>query len=234
MAIATHRAHTDCFLDTQGSWNDVLPQLKTDPRFTNSQLPLNHKLRLFHAHVDELKAKHLSNLHALFSSHASSLATPFKALPITSILSSLPVTKLGYDVRKLEDVYDHWQRERTQEARLAFDEMLNENAFVEFWGRLGKIGGKGVDEGIKADDIGEDSEEIVDMKALAKTVDLKEMVKVLKASLYSFCIARSRTHSFVQNDKRYLMFDHVPDQRERWLRVSLYRLSFYSSHNVPL
>jgi transcription elongation regulator 1 len=24
----------------------------------------------------------------------------------------------------------------------------------------------------------------------------------------------------VQNDKRYLMFDHVPEQRERWLRVS--------------
>ena len=23
-----------------------------------------------------------------------------------------------------------------------------------------------------------------------------------------------------QNDKRYLTFDHVPDQRERWLRVS--------------
>lgn len=83
----------------------------------------------------------------------------------------------------MEHEYDRWQRDRTQQARQAFDEMLDENAFVEFWGRLGKIGGKGVDETIKADDIGEDSEEAVDMKALAKTVDLNEMVKVLRVRI---------------------------------------------------
>lgn len=83
-------------------------------------------------------------------------------------------------MRSLEDEYEKWQRQRSQDSRRAFDEMLGDNAFVEFWGRLGKIGGKGVDQGIKADDIGEDAEELVDMKALAKTVDLKEMVKVLK------------------------------------------------------
>ncbi|KAH8105966.1 hypothetical protein BXZ70DRAFT_998118 [Cristinia sonorae] len=197
----------DAIRDPMASWDSVLPQLKTDPRFVNSQLPLNHRLHLFHAHLDQLKGKHTANLYALFLSHAPSLATPFSALPVSSILSSLPATKLGYDVRKLEDLYERWQRERTQEARLAFDEMLNENSFVEFWGRLGKIGGKGVDEGIKADDIGEDSEEIVDMKVLAKTVDLNEMVKVLR------------------NDKRYLTFDHVPEQRERWLRDHLAQLS---------
>ena len=95
------------------------------------------------------------------------------------------MTKLGFDIRKLEDEYEKWQRERTQNARQAFDDMLAENAFVEFWGRLGKIGGKGVDEGIRADDIGEDDEQLVDMKALAKTVDLKEMIKVLKVGLYA-------------------------------------------------
>lgn len=123
----------------------------------------------------------------MFLSHSSSLATPFTALPISSVLSSSPTTKLGYDIRRLEDEYERWQRERTQEARRAFDEMLGENAFVEFWGRLGKIGGKGVDEGIKADDIGEDSEEVVDMKVLAKTVDLNETVKVLKVSVFVRC-----------------------------------------------
>ncbi len=91
------------------------------------------------------------------------------------------MTKLGYDVDQLEREYDKWQRERTHEARLAFDQMLTENSFVEFWGRLGKIGGKGVDETIKYDDIGDDvEEEQVDMKALAKSVDLKEIIKVLK------------------------------------------------------
>lgn len=157
--------------------------------------------------MTQLRDKHLASLHALLESHAPSLATPFTSLPVSSLLASAPVTKLGFDIRQLENEFDKWQRVRTQEARRAFYEMLSENAFVEFWGRLGKIGGQGVDDGIKADDIGEDTEEVVDMKALAKTVDLKEMVKVLK------------------NDKRYLMFDHVADERERWLRDHLGQLS---------
>ncbi len=65
--------------------------------------------------------------------------------------------------------------------------MLTENAFVEFWGRLGKIGGEGVDGGVKADDLGEGEGEggggNVDMKVLAKNVDVGEMEKVLKASV---------------------------------------------------
>ncbi|KAI0080892.1 hypothetical protein K474DRAFT_1636919 [Panus rudis PR-1116 ss-1] len=197
----------DAIRDPQVTWEAALPQLKTDPRFTRSPLPLNQQLHLFHSHVGQLRSKHLQSLHTLFESHAPSLATPFTDLPVASLVTSLPVQKLGFDVRRLENEYDKWQRERTERARQEFDQMLHENAFVEFWGRLGKIGGKGVDEGIKADDIGEDTEEVVDMKALAKTVDLKEMVQVLK------------------NDKRYLMFDHVPEKREQWLRDYLANLS---------
>jgi heat shock protein beta len=91
---------------------------------------------------------------------------------------------LGYEIGQLEHEYEIWQRERTTESRRAFAEMLSENAFVEFWGRLGKIGGDGVDGGVAADDLGEDEGEggggKVDMKALAKNVDLKEMERVLK------------------------------------------------------
>lgn len=107
-------------------------------------------------------------------------------MPLQSLLSSLLVTKLGFDARKLEREYNFWQRERTNESRQAFDEMLGENAFVEFWGRLGKIGGEGVEGGVAAEDLGEDEGEggggKVDMKALAKNVDLKEMERVLKVS----------------------------------------------------
>lgn len=48
------------------------------------------------------------------------------------------------DESSLRKVYEKWQRERAIEARAAFDEMLKENSFVEFWGRLQKIGGEGV------------------------------------------------------------------------------------------
>ena len=84
--------------------------------------------------------------------------------------------KLGLDSRSLLHHFEVWQRERNNEARRQFQEMLAENAFVEFWGRLGKLGGEGVDGGVKAEDVGEDEGEggggKVDMKALAKTVDV--------------------------------------------------------------
>lgn len=134
--------------------------------------------------MSQLQMKHLAGLHSLFQAHAPSLATPFSALPLESILKSLPVTKLAFDTRGLQQEYEKWQREWTYECRKAFDEMLAENSFVEFWGRLGKIGGEGVEGGVKADDLGEDEGEgfggKVDMKALAKSVDLSDIEKVLK------------------------------------------------------
>lgn len=212
----------------QSTWEEVLPQLKTDPRLSRSPLPMNQQLHLFHSHIAQLRSKHLQNLHTLFLSHSPTLATPLSTLPIQSLLSSLPSTKLGFDIDQLHQQYEKWQRERTHEARQAFDEMLSENAFVEFWGRLGKIGGEGVEGGVSGgvatDDLGEEEagEDVqrVDMKTLAKNVDLKEMERVLKVSILS--ISRkiaSQIICLMQNDRRYLMFDHIPEQRERWLRV---------------
>ncbi|KAF8138301.1 Hsp90 protein-domain-containing protein [Boletus edulis] len=198
---------TDAIRDPQLSWDAVLPQLKTDSRFTNSLLPRDQQLHLFHSHVHQLRSKYLNSLHALFSAHTPSLAASFSQLPLESIEKSLPTTKLGFDIGELEKEFDKWQRERTSGARKAFDDMLTENAFVKFWGRLRKMGGEGVDGGVAAEDLGENEGEgfggKVDMKVLAKNVDLEDIVKVLK------------------NDKRYMMFEHVPDQRERWIRVSM-------------
>lgn len=170
----------------QTTWDDALPQLKTDPRFRNSPLPPKQQLRLFRSHTEHLRQKHMANLHGLFHSHSPSLATPFSDLPLQSLLRSLPATKLGFDIYQLEREYERWQRERTTTAKVAFDEMLTENSFVEFWGRLSKIGGEGVDGGVKADNLGEDEGEggggKVDMKALARKVNLEEMEKVLRVS----------------------------------------------------
>jgi heat shock protein beta len=167
------------------SWDEAVLQLQKDPRFVNSSLPKNQQIRLYHSHIAQTRDKHLQNLHALFESHAPSLATHFSALPLSSVLASLPATRLGFDERRLEAEFDKWQRERTTEARHAFDQMLGENAFVEFWGRLGKIGGEGVNGGVKADEFEEEDEGEgnggkADMKALAKSIDLREMEKVLK------------------------------------------------------
>jgi heat shock protein beta len=146
---------------------------------------MTHQRRLFEEHASGLRAKHSDSLHALFLSHSPSLATEFSALPVTSLLSSLPATKLGFDVYELEKEFDRWQRTRTTDARKAFDDMLHENSFVEFWGRLGKLEGEGVNGGVQRDDGGDEEEGEgvggnVDMKKLAKSVDITEMEKVLK------------------------------------------------------
>ena len=168
----------------QMTWAAALPQLKTDPRFRNSPLPPNLQLHLFRGYVGHLRSKHMNGLYTLFGSYTPTLATSFSALPLSSLLASLPVTKLGFDIKGLESEFDKWQRERTREARKAFDEMLAGNSFVEFWGRLGKIGGEGVDGGVKADEIEDDEGEggggKVDMKVLAKSIDVGDMEKVLK------------------------------------------------------
>ena len=168
-----------------------LAQLQTDPRFQYSSLPRGHQRHLFEEHVAGLRAKHVNSLHVLFLCHSPSLATEFTALPVTSLLSSLPATKLGFDVDKLENEFDRWQRTRTTEARKAFDDMLVENSFVEFWGRLNKIGGEGADGGVQRDDDGHEDEGEggggnVDMKKLAKSVDITEIEKVLKVRTQHF------------------------------------------------
>lgn len=88
--------------------------------------------------------------------------------------------------RGLAEEFARWQRARGVEARLAFDAMLGENSFVEFWGRLAKIGGEGVGGGVPAEEEEEEEGEggggKVDMKALAKNVDVGEMEKVLQVS----------------------------------------------------
>ncbi|KIY71447.1 HSP90-domain-containing protein [Cylindrobasidium torrendii FP15055 ss-10] len=207
----------DAIREPQMAWEDALPQLKTDPRYAQCSLPLNQQVHLFHAHRSHLRERHERSLYALFESHAPSLDTSFASLPLDSLLASLPVTKLGYNSQVLQQEFAKWQRERASAARIAFDAMLQENAFIEFWGRLNKLGGDGVEGGVKQDDtgMGEDEGEggggRVDMKALAKGVDVSEMVKVLK------------------NDKRYMVFAHIPEQREQWLRLVLPLTFIFSS-----
>ena len=126
------------------TWEIVVPLLSADPRFQHSRLPSHMQVSLFHVHVQHLRAKHLSSLQALFEAHAPTLDASFESLPLQSLLNAVPVTRLGLDVRTLEPEFEKWQRERTNQWRKAFDEMLAENSFVEFWGKLRKIGGEGV------------------------------------------------------------------------------------------
>ncbi|KAF8739019.1 FF domain, partial [Rhizoctonia solani] len=231
---------TDAIRDPLATWDSSLSTLESDSRFQHASqvLPIGAQRAKFAAHTEHLRARYISQLHALFEAHMTSLNMPAEALP-KSVRGSLPAVKLGFvtdDLEKegpgddqemlddddtsksqgrlnkgLADEYARWQRNKVAEARVAFDALLGENSFVEFWGRLAKMGGEGINGGVPIDGDDEENEEgeggggKVDMKALAKNVDVSEMEKVLR------------------HDKRYTIFDHVPEQREQWIRDYLSR-----------
>jgi hypothetical protein len=73
---------------------------------------------------------------------------------------------------------------------------------------------------------------------MAKQIDLKEMHDVLQVSPLLSLVWRSthRADFFIaqfQHDKRYLVFDHVPEEREAWLRVSRNLLSVRGHRIIP-
>jgi len=174
------------------------------------------------------------------------LADKFDALPERSMRASAPATKLGMglvdvgddeagerrdaeyrDIKAralLEDEFSRWQRLRRQNSERAFGEMLLENAFVAFWGRVQRMaldkerrdrereGENDMhvdvgDEDLIGEEAGEEGEERASLQKLAKGIHVEEIQRVLK------------------NDKRYAMFDHMPEQREKWIKDHLDNLA---------
>jgi hypothetical protein len=130
-----------------------------------------------------------------------------------------------FEYPTLRHEFERWQRQRFTDARAAFDVMLSENAFVEFWGRVGKMGltdqeekqrlGKLVflDEAgdvavgdMEADEDpgeGEGGGGKRDLQMLAKGIDVNEVERVLR------------------RDKRFIVFEHMPQERLQWISVSV-------------
>lgn len=57
------------------------------------------------------------------------------------------------------------------------------------------------------EDQDEDPDDLVDLREMAKSIDIREIQMVLK------------------NDKRWIIWDHLPEQRDRWIRDYLDKLA---------
>jgi hypothetical protein len=118
------------------------------------------------------------------------------------------VIKLQLSRSEIEREFERWQVERYKVARKEFDELLSENNFLEFWGKLGKSVIKSETVGRNPDDteqseqkemevkienddlIGEEDEEASakDMREMAKTIDVTEVERVLKVGSSVICL----------------------------------------------
>lgn len=171
---------------------------------------------LFDEHMEHLRGKRRDLLAKLFAKHAQDalqtggdVILPRVRADPAYIESALPRfvgdTHQGQQHTTLEAEFDAWDQWRHAQARREFQDMLRENAFVDFWGRLQKRD-KGEADTVEADD--EDDEgTMVSLLDMASQLDIQAMESVLKM------------------DKRYKVFAHVPEQRTAWVRAYLQSLS---------
>ncbi len=218
----------DVVRDPLMMWNDAIPRLQKDSRFNLPGLFDRQKRDLFEEHMRNLAEKRRTALYAAFARAAENLDdTPEVSLPL--IKDDSEVERLGLlefakheaclrhrrgDIRTddaLAEEFDLWQERRFKDARAAFDEMLKENSFVEFWGRLRQsrkqqeeaTGGKDAPKGGLAGGDESDEELEKDVVDMVANFDLSEV------------------HAVLRNDARYRAFKHRPEDREQWIRVSL-------------
>lgn len=195
----------DVVRDADATWESSQPVLSQDRRYAHPALRDGDRQRLFEAHVARLREHKSDALAALFAQHAV-LDTPFDTV-YAAIADDPLVTRMGLAPAALEERFATWMRARESAARAEFYDLLRENNFVEFWGRMRN---KVLDEaaaGVKEQDERDEGEGLgeggaADITALAKQVDLGEIKTILR------------------RDRRYRQFDHVAEEREQWLRVS--------------
>lgn len=178
----------DAVRDHEAKWNDVLPSLENDPRFSNNNLSFAEKRRLFDEHLDEIYDKRIAALESLFAEHAPKLTTRFDDV-YSSISANPHVTRLHMSESRVERLFEQWNKKRFDQAHKDFEVLLSESKFVEYWGRL-KQDAANKDEDRTKDILNNDAEEDedmnaedgVDLKAMAAQIDMKEINAVLKVS----------------------------------------------------
>ncbi|KAG8908057.1 hypothetical protein FRC01_007510 [Tulasnella sp. 417] len=233
---------TDAIRDPTATYGESLSALSRSTVFSRSRLPVPQRISLFNAHVQKLRGKRITALFAVFEGHTPGLDARFEDLP-ESVYTTSPAVKLGlgqskaqqededahrkFDERRarseMRRLWEDWQAERNVKARENFQKLLEENHFVGFWAgvnKLGKEGGSssgggmgtvavGVDD-LEGEAPGEEEDNGLgkaDLKTLAKGIGEKQIEDVLK------------------HDKRYRVFDHIPDERELWIQEFVSRMS---------
>ncbi|GAA6013926.1 hypothetical protein JCM10207_000168 [Rhodosporidiobolus poonsookiae] len=192
----------DAVRDHKARFEDLAPTLSRDPRFDAPSLHPSDKRRFFDQHQQKLYRTRLSDVESLFAQHSPALTTPFHDV-LPSISSDPHVSRLvGTDYDHLEQLYSAWMARREQQARKDFTTMLKENAVVEHWGRMKKMEKREKatligEEGTRNDE--SDEEDGPGMREMAEQVDMKAI------------------HAVLRQDKRYLDFNHMPEERDRWI-----------------
>lgn len=242
----------DAVRDPAMSWDDFAHANKGDARFECHGLEFSRKREMFEKHLDTLVEKKRNQLDGLFQKYAPELEADAEVvIPLTLDDAEYERVRMGHFVRFLQGQrgghhegrgssneeasgiraeFDRWQRSREAAARKDFEEMLRENSFVEFWGRIKYEAaqkeaqgerGAAIEAAAKAalaqnQAVGDlsnlhgvgnavpteddDGGDASSLREMADRVDLEEM------------------HAVLRSDARYRAWKHRPGLRDQWLR----------------
>lgn len=208
----------DAIRDPLSTFESSIDTLSRDDRFHAQALSQSEKQRIFYEHVDHLNLRRLRSLEEIFEKYAPTLDTEREvALPLIlddEEIDRKQLTRLHALVsgsKTIGDLFDQWQTKREHESYKAFMQMLKENAFVDFWGRLRQEHEQKAGDDNKAiteedTNLANNEDEdasIPSLLQMASTIDLDEI------------------HAILRDDQRYRTFRHKPQMREKWIREYL-------------
>ena len=189
----------DAVRDPHEPWTDAQARLSLDPRFSTPNDPLlpEDKSEYFANHVAHICDRRRDQLARIFSKHArrsdGSESLDIESGVVVTLVANDPEyensgVRLFAGTREaLDHEYTEWNKWRHKRARDEFKEMLNENAFVDFWGRLRKERehqeNSTVNTNIQPEDEDE-SENGAKILDMASNVELKEIESVLQVRIY--------------------------------------------------
>lgn len=155
---------------------------------------------------EAVERKLLSLIDDMAQDAPQSSMPPELLLTITTINRLIDGRSRSRGLEMIEGFFESWKRKKETRAREEFEEMCGESAFIDFWCRMKNtaketgVGKKTIGEDGQED---EEEDEMVDLKEMAKSIDLGEVEAVMK------------------KDKRWSVWDHVPERRESWIRVRI-------------
>lgn len=198
--ISFRQLLADAIRDPLVSHSRAMHLLSSDGRFDTPGIRTSEKEQLVHQHLLTLNNRRLEELHGVFEKYAPALDIEAKvALPLIKNDDELQRRKMDQiqviqsGRKNIDDLFHEWKREQEQEAIAAFQQMLKENAFINFWGGLRQEHEQRKRKERENDDEkpngtrqGEDEEDDdePDLLQMAGNVDLEEIHSILRVRLF--------------------------------------------------
>lgn len=199
------------------------------PSFPELKLDVHVQHRLFDEHMNNLQGKISKTLDSVFDDLTPRLNSTFEDV-LPGLQRSETITKLKL-AQQVEVLRSHWRTydaRRRATAEHEFKDMLAQNSYVDFWGRMQKqlyaddsgktIIAQDVD---KDSGVGELDGGIADLSAMASQIDLQKIHEWVSHKIYIHILNAffSAEHSVLKTDRRYLVWDMEPELRNRWIEV---------------